>query len=141
MEYGPMSSLFSLKFKSMFIGEVAQQTGFSKDTIRYYEKIGLLEKADQNRGENNYRTYSERTVSKLQLIKKTKSLGFTLNEIKDFFLLEKHDLFTCDNLEIALNEKIKKINAQIAQLILAKQKLKLLQTDCDGDCKEMIKKV
>jgi len=125
----------------MLIGEVAQQTGFSKDTIRYYEKIGLLEKADQNRSENNYRKYSERTVSKLKLIKKTKSLGFTLNEIKDFFLLEKHNLFNCNGLEAALKEKIKKIDIQIAQLILAKQKLELLQTDCNGNCKEMIKKV
>ncbi len=125
----------------MLIGEVAKQTGFSKDTIRYYEKIGLLEKADQNREENNYRIYSHAVILKLQMIKKVKTLGFTLNEIKDFFLLEKHDLFNCKSLESVIQGKIKNIEKQITQLILAKQKLELLQTDCDGDCKEMIKKV
>jgi MerR family transcriptional regulator, copper efflux regulator len=125
----------------MLIGEVAQKTGFSKDTIRYYEKIGLLEKADQNRGENNYRKYNEQIISKLNLIKKVKTFGFTLNEIKDLFLYEKHDLFNCNSLADVLKEKLQQIENQIARLIIAKQKLKILQTDCDGHCKEMIKKV
>jgi DNA-binding transcriptional MerR regulator len=125
----------------MLIGEVAQKTGFSRDTIRYYEKIGLLEKANQNRGENNYRKYNEQIISKLQLIKKVKTLGFTLNEIKDLFLYEKHDLFNCDSLATVINEKLQQIENQIAKLVFAKQKLKILQTDCDGHCKEMIKKV
>lgn len=125
----------------MLIGEVAQRTGFSKDTIRYYEKIGLLEKADQNREKNNYRNYSSAVISKLQLIKKVKTLGFTLNEIKDFFLFEKHDLINCNSLETIIQEKINQIENQIAQLILAKKKLDVLQTDCKGNCKEMIKKV
>lgn len=125
----------------MLIGELAKQTGFSKDTIRYYEKIGLLEKGDQNREENNYRNYSSAIISKLQLVKKIKTLGFTLNEIKDFFLLEKHDLLKCNSLEIIVQQKIKQIEIQIAQLNLAKQKLQIFQTECDGNCKEMIKKV
>lgn len=125
----------------MLIGKVAEQTGFSRDTIRFYEKIGLLEKNVKNRGENNYRNYSALTVSKLQLIKKVKTLGFTLNEIKDFLLLEKHNLFNCNSLESVIHEKIKQIEIQIAELNLIKQKLEILQTDCNGHCKEMIKKV
>ncbi len=125
----------------MLIGEVAKQTGFSKDCIRYYEKIGLLEKDDQIREENNYRIFSNAVISKLQLIKKVKTLGFTLAEIKDFFLLEKHDLFNCASLESVIKGKINNIEKQITQLILAKQKLEHLQTGCDGNCKEMIKKV
>ena len=125
----------------MLIGEVAKRTGFSKDTIRFYEKIGLLEKSDQNREENNYRIYSSAVISKLNLIKKVKSFGFTLNEIKDLFLLEKHDLFRCTSLEKILQEKISQIEFKISELILAKQKLETLQTDCKGNCKEMIKKV
>lgn len=125
----------------MLIGEVAKRTGFSKDTIRYYEKIGLLEKADQKREDNNYRRYSVAAISKLNLIKKVKTLDFTLNEIKDLFLLEKHDLFNCNSLESVVKQKIRHIENQIAQLNLAKQKLEIFQTDCNGNCKEMIKKV
>ena len=125
----------------MLIGEVAKRTGFSKDTIRFYEKIGLLEKTIQTRGVNNYRNYSASAVSKLMLIKKVKMLGFTLNEIKDLFLLEKHDSFNCNALEQVIEEKINQIEKQIAQLLQTKQKLTILQSDCDGHCKEMIKKV
>ena len=125
----------------MLIGELAKLTGFSKDTIRYYEKIGLLNNKKRNRSENNYRNYSEFTVSKLHMIKKIKALGFTLNEIKDFFLYDQHNMIDCDSLNAVIHQKIKQIEVKLAELNLIKQKLEILQTECDGYCKEMIKKI
>lgn len=68
----------------MLIGEVAEKTGVSKDTIRYYEKLGLLKVPKKARRDNNYKEYSQEIIEKLQIIKRAKYLGFTLVEIQEF---------------------------------------------------------
>lgn len=66
----------------MLINELSQRTGFSADTIRFYEKEGLLDKALSTRSENNYRNYTDEAVERLDFIKQAKTFGFTLKEIK-----------------------------------------------------------
>ena len=65
----------------MLISELSQKTGVSKDTLRFYEKAGLLNSTNK-RGENNYRNYDDEAVSRLEFIKHGKSLGCTLSEIR-----------------------------------------------------------
>lgn len=65
----------------MLIGQLATATGVSTDTIRYYEKIGLLPKEKTARRKNNYREYTETDVEILGLAKQLKSLGMTLDSI------------------------------------------------------------
>jgi MerR family Zn(II)-responsive transcriptional regulator of zntA len=67
----------------MLIKEVAEKTGFSKDTIRYYEKLGLIKIGKKSRRGNNYKEYNEEIIDRLQIIKRAKHLGFSLNEIKE----------------------------------------------------------
>lgn len=69
----------------MRIQEFSSQTGVSTDTIRYYEKIGVLPKP--SRGENGYRSYPDSMVEQVRLINRAKELGFSLNEIKDLSAL------------------------------------------------------
>lgn len=125
----------------MLIGQLASLTGFSKDTIRYYEKIGLLGKGDHNRSDKNYRKYNHSAMEKLKWIKKVKSLGFTLNEIKYLFLLEKHRLLRCDKLNVVISQKIETIGRQITELQQTRDRLELLQNNCDGRCKTAIENV
>lgn len=66
----------------MLIGELSERTGISKDTIRFYEKKGLFRFKKQHRLANNYRNYPEEMIQVLVFIKRAKSFGFTLNEIK-----------------------------------------------------------
>ena len=68
----------------MLIGEVAEKTGFTKDTIRYYEKLGLIKHPKKARRDNNYKEYSSEVIERLMIIKRAKLLGFTLHEIHDF---------------------------------------------------------
>ena len=68
----------------MLIGELSKRTGFSHDTIRFYEKKGLIETNKKDRRGNNYKEYTETVYNKLVLIKTVKELGFTLNEIDEF---------------------------------------------------------
>ena len=65
----------------MLIGELASKTGFSRDTIRYYETLGLIR--PDFRRESRYREYSDTAVSTLRFIRNVKNLGFTLSEIKE----------------------------------------------------------
>jgi MerR family transcriptional regulator, copper efflux regulator len=65
----------------MLIGEIADKTGFSRDTIRYYEKIGLIKVSKKGRRDNNYKEYPESVLERLQIIKRAKHLGFSLREI------------------------------------------------------------
>ena len=62
----------------MRIGELCARTGLSKETVRYYERAGLLEKIPQPNGSNNYKVYSAVDLQRLKLIGHAKMLGFTL---------------------------------------------------------------
>ena len=66
----------------MLIGELAKKTGLTKDTIRFYEKIGLITTSDRQAGTRSYKEFSEEMLQRLLLINQAKALGFTLNEIK-----------------------------------------------------------
>ncbi|WP_214662628.1 MerR family transcriptional regulator [Amazonocrinis nigriterrae] len=66
----------------MLIGELSKKTGLSKDTIRFYEKLGLITASDRQAGTRLYKEYSPETVERLLMINQGKGLGFTLREIK-----------------------------------------------------------
>jgi MerR family Zn(II)-responsive transcriptional regulator of zntA len=66
----------------MQIGELAQRVGVSPDTIRFYEKQGLLDDSLYSRHANNYRMYGEAAVERVLLIKQAKRFGFTLRELR-----------------------------------------------------------
>ena len=68
----------------MQIGEVAQRTGLSLRTIRYYEEMGLI--APSARTAGGFRLYTGADLARLQLIKRMKPLGFTLEETKDLLV-------------------------------------------------------
>lgn len=123
----------------MRIGEVSKQTGFSTDTIRYYEKIGLIQFPKNQRGENNYRQFDLRMIQRLFEIKSLKSFGFTLNEIKHFFELDKHDLISCSNLSEIIHGKLEAIELKIRELQDLKTKLTNVKNECDGNCKSYLK--
>ncbi|MEO0376447.1 MAG: MerR family transcriptional regulator, partial [Cyanobacteria bacterium P01_A01_bin.17] len=64
----------------MKIGELAKRTDLSIDTIRFYEKKGLLDPKHVQRRANNYRNYTEEAVGRLKLVREAKRLGFSLSE-------------------------------------------------------------
>ncbi len=124
----------------MLIGELVQKTGFSKDTIRYYEKTGLLNPREIVRRENNYKDYSEVILRHLLLIKWTKPLGFTLREAKEFLLLDEEGRVNCDTIGDSLQKKAWQISEKIRELQAIQRKLNELEADCTGDCLQTLKK-
>ena len=67
----------------MKIQELAQKTGLSVHTIRFYEKQGLLDSRQVVRENNNYRNYSDEAIQRLKFVKKFQGVGCSLVEIKD----------------------------------------------------------
>lgn len=104
-----------MKEYSMQIGEMAQATGLSRDTLRFYEKRGLLR---ARRGANGYRDYPPEAADWLRYLRTAQQLGFTLAEIEaDMPLLAAAgDPATADLLRAALARKLGDIDARIAGL-------------------------
>lgn len=119
----------------MLIGELSKRTGFSHDTIRFYEKKGLIKVDRKARRENNYKEYSESVYEQLILIKTVKELGFTLNEVDDFVKAWTEVDASCNNLAHYLSDKVNYIDQQIKILETIKSKLNTSLQRCQGnDC-------
>ena len=119
----------------MQIKDIAKQSGFTKDTLRYYEKIGLIKLDKKQRGENNYRIYDGTILLRLKTIKQLKDIGFTLNEIKSLMRKEELNMISCTSVGSIVQPKLEKIDQQILALQNQKAKLTHLVNQCKGDCK------
>jgi DNA-binding transcriptional MerR regulator len=117
----------------MLIGELVERTGLTKDTIRFYEKKGLIALDRKSRRQNNYKEYSEQVLDKLMLIRKLKDMGFTLNEIDTFLELWREEDASCKNLKFTLENKITLINDQMQRLSELKARLTDSLTKCNND--------
>lgn len=117
----------------MLIGELSKRTGFSHDTIRFYEKKGLIAMNKKERRDNNYKEYPESVYNKLVLIKTVKELGFTLNEIDEFIKAWGDEDASCSNLTNHLTDKISRVDDQIKLLQEIKAKLNSSLEKCKGD--------
>lgn len=93
----------------MLIGELAQKTGLSKDTVRFYEKMGLIEATARQAGTRTYLEFSPEMLERVVIITQGKSLGFTLNEIK-------HLIDTWGNRSVPIAEKLKVIDRKLEEL-------------------------
>ena len=93
----------------MKIQELADKTGLTAHTIRFYEKEGLLDNRHVRSEENNYRNYTDETIERLKLILKFKAIGCSLAELKE--ILQDHDSNTRTNLQVIdwIQEKINEI--------------------------------
>jgi MerR family Zn(II)-responsive transcriptional regulator of zntA len=93
----------------MRIGELCAKAELPKDTVRYYERQGLLEKIPQPNGSNNYKVYSAVDLQRLKMIKHAKMLGFTLAEISDVLAVWVEDRFTVVQKQACLQRKLEQL--------------------------------
>src|SRR5688572_8792507 len=98
----------------MKIGEVARRAGVSVDTVRFYERRGVLPSAE--RRPSGYRMFSESTVERIRMARDLQDLGFTLDEIID--ALQAHDDggATCESERWRLEAVVDRLDARIADL-------------------------
>lgn len=115
---------------SMRIGEVAGRVGVSIETIRYYEREGLL--AAPRRRPSGYREYDESTIARLQFIRRTKELGFSLDEIKQLLGLWFNTSTRCVHVRARAASKIADIEDKIRSLEGMKRSLRKLIAECEA---------
>jgi MerR family mercuric resistance operon transcriptional regulator len=113
--------------KSMTVGQVARQGGVGVETVRFYEKNGLLE--EPTRRASGYREYDEETVNRLRFIQRAKELGFTLSEIKELFSLRCSER-PCNDVRERAEAKVAEIEAKVALLLRMKEVLGRLASSC-----------
>ena len=113
---------------TLSIGQVAKQTGVTHDTIRLYERYGLIE--EPPRAANGYRQYPESAVARLCFIKRAKLIGFTLKEIGELLEIRRTSKNTCDDVRSQAEEKLDNIETKIKELQRLKKALNLLIKTC-----------
>src|SRR5271155_4338850 len=119
--------------KLMQIGQVSKQVGVSIDAIRFYERNRLL--AAPTRSEGGFRLYSSDDVAALQFIRSLQTLGFSLNEVRDFVSLRTNDLRACSAVRNMLDHKLKDIHAKRIALAKLEDELKNALTRCNSQLK------
>ena len=113
---------------AMTVGNVAKRAEINIDTVRYYERQGLLPKPP--RTPSGYRTFDEATVQRLRFIRNAQALGFTLKEIKQLFSLRITVGSTCSDLRDYAESKVADIERKIESLQAMKQALQELVSAC-----------
>ena len=98
----------------MKIGELANATGLTTKTIRYYELHRLREEPE--RTDSGYRMYGEEDVERLEFVKKAKNLGLSLEEIRDILVLYEQRLSPCVHVLALLDRKLEQIDNMISTL-------------------------
>ena len=112
------------------IGRLAKQVGIGIETVRFYERQGLIEPPP--RTDSNYRIYPEEEVSRLRFIKKAKNLGFTLNEIKELLFMRHDPHATQADIKNRTLDKITDVKQKISDLTRIQKALEHLASSCDG---------
>jgi len=119
--------------KQMQIGQVAKQTGLSVDAIRFYERNRLL--AAPVRSEGGFRLYSSEDLASLEFIRSLQTLGFSLNEIREFVSLRVNDRHACSDVRKMLDVKLKDVHAKRLALAEIEAELKIALVKCNSELK------
>lgn len=110
------------------IGEVAKNSQVGVETVRYYEREGLI--ALPKRDDSGYRQYPETVIKQIQFIQRAKSLGFSLKEIGELIRLRSTSGVSCKGVKAKANAKISDIQKKIDALERMKMALQPLVARC-----------
>jgi len=115
---------------ALTIGEVAKRSGIGLETVRFYERKGLIE--EPPRTDSGYRQYPEDVVARLRFIRRAKELGFSLKEISELFSLRVDPDTTCADVKRRTDLKILDIEQKMSTLQTMKRALTKLAASCTG---------
>ena len=116
------------KTKALTIGLVARRAGIGVETVRFYERQGLIE--EPPRRLSGYREYDDEVVSRLGFIRRAKDLGFTLKEIKELLSLRRDSSTPAADVKRRAEAKIADIESKIRSLQKMKKALTKLTSAC-----------
>ena len=117
----------------MKIGEIASRAGVTVDTVRFYERVGIL--PAPARTESGYRDYEPGTVERIRLTRRLQAIGFTLTDAGD--ALAAHDAggATCESEQWRLQAVLDRVDAKLAELDALRSRIVQAQDACaEGRC-------
>lgn len=129
----PRSGLHTSRMDEKFLrtGQVAAAAGVNVETLRYYERRGILREPPRRR--SGYREYPAKTVGIVRFVKQAQGLGFTLEEIEELLALRDDDSRTCGEVRATASAKIGEIDLKIRRLRAMKRALTTLVDSCVDD--------
>ncbi len=113
------------------IGSVASRSGLTVDTIRFYEKQGLIAKPARSQG--GFRLYEEAAVERLSFVSQAQTLGFSLDEIRELLLLRNAGEKACSHVHDLLDQKLTIVHAKITELRRLERHLREAKRRCDRE--------
>ncbi len=114
----------------MRIGEVARAAGVGIDTVRFYEREGLI--AEPARRPSGYRVYSSDVVLSLRFIRRAKELGFSLKEISELLRIHQGSASTADEVRELAEQKLDDLEERIRSLQRMRRALRKVMEACPG---------
>ena len=129
--------------KTLTIGELAKKAGVNIQTVRFYERQGVLQPV--SRKESGYRLYNEDSLKRLTFIRHAKELGFSLKEINSLLSLRIRSVQSCDRVRSKAQGKLKEIQKKVVHLKQLEKTLLVLISDCEkrvvSDCCPILEKM
>ena len=114
----------------MLIGTLSKRTGCHIETIRYYERIKLLPKPP--RSEGGHRLYDREQVKRLVFIRRSRELGFSLDEIRTLLRLVDGKRYTCLEVKTITEKHLGDVGKKISDLRRLQKTLRTISSQCDG---------
>ena len=115
------------------IGQVANATGLSIDTIRFYEKQGLLKRSPRTEG--GFRLFGAGDIETLKFVRKAQELGFSLNQIRELLILRADHVPACSHVKELLDQKLTAVEQKITELRSLELSLKRALRKCKRELK------
>ncbi len=112
------------------IGTLSKLTGCNIETIRYYERVGLL--PDPPRTEGGHRLYGEPHVRRLAFIRRSRELGFSIEEVRELLELVDGKRYTCDEVHALTLDHLDDVKKKVADLRKMERVLKNMAAQCSG---------
>lgn len=120
----------------MQIGDIARRAGVSRDTVRFYERMGLLDEATRPNATNSYKAYSATALRRIELIGHGKALGFTLKEIAEVIRAWEQDDLATENKVRLIQEKLDQVEQKARSLELLRAGLLDALNKVEGGCND-----
>lgn len=112
------------------IGDLARATDTRVETIRWYERQGLIPPPDRTSG--NYRAYDEAALVRLSFIRRARDLGFSLDQVRALLQLASDEAGDCAEVDVLAQQHLDEIDRKIADLTALRGELSGLLTSCKG---------
>ncbi|MBA3966048.1 MAG: helix-turn-helix domain-containing protein [Nitrospirales bacterium] len=112
------------------IGELSKQTCCNIETIRYYERIGLLSKPPRTEG--GHRLYDHEQIKRLVFIRRSRELGFSLEEIRTLLKLVDGQRYTCEEVKTVTDGHLEDVKKKISDLRRLQKTLAGISAQCQG---------